>query len=284
MSRIVAVFLKGNLAMLLIILTLILGAVALLVTPREEEPQIVVPLADVMISVPGADAAEVETQVATNLERLLYQIDGVEYVYSMSRPGMAIVTVRFYVGEDREDSLVKLYNKIAMHEDMVPPSVAGWVVKPIEIDDVPILDVTLWSEQADDYELRRIAEQVQIALQSVPQTGGTQIVGGRERQLSIWLDAEAMAAHKVSPMEIDRVLQGANVAMAAGGFDRNNKRLRVASGPFLTTAAEIQSLVVGVFNGRPVYLRDVAKVDDGPSELKCYTRISFGPGYRSPSR
>ncbi len=281
-ARIVAVFLKGNLSMLLIILTLVLGAVALLVTPREEEPQIVVPLADVMIRVPGADAAEVETQVATNLERLLYQIDGVEYVYSMSRPGMAIVTVRFYVGEDREDSLVKLYNKIAMHEDVAPPSVAGWVVKPIEIDDVPILNVTLWSEKSNDYELRRIAEQVQIALQSVPQTGRTQIVGGRERQLSIWLDAEALAAHHVSPMAIDHVLQGANVAMPGGGFDRGNQRLRVESGPFLTTAAEVEHLVVGVYQGRPVYLRDVAKVEDGPSEAKCYTRISFGPSYAVP--
>ena len=278
-ARIVAVFLKGNLSMLLIILTLVLGAVALLVTPREEEPQIVVPLADVMIRVPGANAAEVETQVATNLERLLYQIDGVEYVYSMSRPGMAIVTVRFYVGEDREDSLVKLYNKIRMHQDIVPPSVAGWVVKPIEIDDVPILNVTLWGEQTDDCRLRRVAEQVQIALQSVPQTGRTQVVGGRQRQLTIWLDAEALAAHHISPMEIDQVLQGANVALPAGGFDRDNRRLRVESGPFLTSAEEIRHLVVGVYQGRPVYLRDVANVIDGPSEAKCHTRISFGPGY-----
>jgi multidrug efflux pump subunit AcrB len=130
-SRIVEVFLRGNLSILLILITLIAGAVALLVTAREEEPQIVVPLADVIVQMPGASAEEVEQQVSTQLERLLYQIDGVEYVYSMSQPGMAIVTVRFYVGEDREDSLIKLYNKIAMNTDAVSPGVVGWVVKPI---------------------------------------------------------------------------------------------------------------------------------------------------------
>ncbi len=170
LSRIVEVFLRGNLSVLLIVISLIAGGVALLVTPREEEPQIVVPMADVLVQMPGASAEEVEQQVSTRLERLLYQIDGVEYVYSMSRPGSAIVTVRFYVGEDREASLVKLYNKIAMNIDIVPPGVTGWVVKPMEIDDVPIVDVTLWSEQYDDFVLRRVAEQVEVALQSVPDT------------------------------------------------------------------------------------------------------------------
>ena len=173
LSRIVEVFLRGNLSILLIVISLIAGAVALLVTPREEEPQIVVPLADVMVSMPGASAEEVEQQVANRLERLLYQIDGVEYVYSMSQPGQAVVTVRFYVGEDREDSLIKLYSKIAMNTDIVPPGVTGWVVKPIEIDDVPIVNVTLWSERYNDHELRRVAEQVEIQLQSVRNTSRT---------------------------------------------------------------------------------------------------------------
>ncbi len=282
-AGIIALFLQGNLSMLIILLTLAVGAVALFATPREEEPQIVVPLADVMIQVPGATAEEVEQQVATSLERLLYQIDGVEYVYSMSRPGMAIVTVRFYVGEDREDSLVKLYNKIAMHTDVVPPSVAGWVVKPIEIDDVPIVNVTLWSDLYDDYQLHRLAEQVQIELQSVPKTGRTEIIGGRRRQVSVWLDAEAMAAHHVTSLEIDRVLQGANVAMASGGFDRDNQRMLVETGPFLHDAEEIKHLVIGVHEGKPVYVRDVADVQDGPEEPRAYTRISFGPGRSSDS-
>ncbi len=190
-SRIVEVFLHGNLSVLLVVVSLAAGTVSLLVTPREEDPQIVVPMADVFVQVPGANAEEVEQLVSTRLERLLYQIDGVEYVYSMSRPGQAIVTVRFYVGENREASLVRLYNKIAMNTDQIPPGVTGWVVKPKGINDVPIVDVTLWSDRYGDYELRRIAEQVEVALQSVPDTGETSIVGGLPRQISIWLDTDS---------------------------------------------------------------------------------------------
>ena len=170
-SRIVEVFLHGNLSAMLVVLSLIAGAVALLVTPREEEPQIIVPMADVHISVPGASAEEVERQVALRLEKMLYQIDGVEYVYSMSRPHQAVVTVRFYVGEDREDSLIKIYNKLQSNTDAIPPQVAGWVVKPIEIDDVPIVDITLWSDRHDDFALRRVAEELESRIQSVPNTG-----------------------------------------------------------------------------------------------------------------
>ncbi|MFV2068227.1 MAG: efflux RND transporter permease subunit, partial [Pirellulales bacterium] len=276
-ARVVAVFLRGNLSVLLILLTLIAGAVSLLVTPREEEPQIVVPLADVIVRMPGASAREVELQVATRLEKLLHQIDGVEYVYSMSRPGMAVITVRFYVGEDREDSLIKLYNKIAMHTDNVPPGVTGWVVKPIEIDDVPIVDVTLWSERADGFELRRIAEQVELELQAIPKTGRTEVVGGRSRQISIWLDSKALAAHQVSPLEISRALEGANVNLPSGSIQRENRQLLIESGSFLSDVAAIGDLVVGVDSGRPVYLRDVARIEDGPEYPKSYTRIGFGP-------
>jgi len=281
-ARIVKVFLQGHLSILLILLTLVAGGVALWITPREEEPQIVVPLADVMIRLPGASAEEVEQQVATHLERLLYQIDGVEYVYSMSRPGLAIVTVRFYVGEDREDSLIKLYNQIAMHTDLVPPGVAGWVVKPIEIDDVPIVNVTLWSETHDDFQLRRVAEQVRLALESVKNTGRTEVVGGRRRKISVWLDVEAMLAHDIGPLEIANVFGGMNVNMAAGSFDRDNRQLLVESGPFLRNATEIGQLVVGVFHGQPVYLREVARIEDGPEEPRTYTRIGFGPGQFEP--
>ncbi len=277
-ARIVQVFLQGNLSILLILITLIAGAMALLVTPREEEPQIVVPLADVIVQMPGASAEEVEQQAATKLERLLLQIDGVEYVYSMSQPGMAVVTVRFYVGQDREDSLVKLYNKIAMHTDVVPPGVTGWVVKPIEIDDVPIVDVTLWSDRYNDFQLRRMGEQVEIAAQSIQNTGRTEIVGGRRRKVSVWLNTEAMAAHNVTPLEISNVLLAANVNMASGSFERDNQKLLVESGPFLENAAEIGRLVIAVDQARPVYLRDVARIEDGPEEATTYTRISFGPG------
>ncbi|MFO0850686.1 MAG: efflux RND transporter permease subunit [Gemmataceae bacterium] len=277
-ARLIEAFLYGNLAVLIILVMLGCGAAALLLTPREEEPQIVVPLADVFVRMPGATAAEVEQQVASRLERLLYQVDGVEYVYSMSRPGEAVVTVRFYVGEHRENSLVKIYNKISMNTDQVPPGVTGWVVKPIEIDDVPFVNVTLWGRTADDFTLRRVAEQVEVALQGVPDTARTEVVGGRRRQFRVLLDPERMASRLVTPLDVDRVLRGANVNVQAGVLRADSRELSVESGPFVQTPAEAESLVVGVFAGKPVYLRDVATVADGPEDPVNYTRISFGPG------
>ena len=277
-SRLIEAFLHGNLSVLIILVMLAGGAAALILTPREEEPQIVVPLADIYVQMPGASAEEVEQQVASKLERLLYQIDGVEYVYSMSRPGEAIVTVRFYVGEKRENSLVKIYNKISMNTDVVPPGVTGWVVKPIEIDDVPFVNVTLWSKSADDFTLRRVSEQVEVALQGVPETARTEVVGGRRRQLRIQLDPERMASRQVTPLDVDRVLRGANVNVQAGALRADNREFSVESGPFVQSTRETETLVVGVFAGRPVYLRDVASVSDGPEDPVNYTRISFGPG------
>lgn len=276
-SRIVAAFLRGNLSVLFILVTLLAGIAALYLTPREEEPQIVVPLADIYVQMPGASAEVVEQQVANRLERLLYQIDGVEYVYSMSRPGQAIVTVRFYVGENRENSLVKLHNKISMNIDQVPPGVTGWVVKPIEIDDVPMLNVTLWSKEADDHALRRVAEQMEVALQSVENTARTEVVGGRRRQLRVLLNPEQLTAHQVTSLEIEKVLRGANVSIQAGSLQSLNHDFNVEAGSFVQTAHELEQIVVGVSDGRPVYLREVAQVTDGPEEPATCTRIRFGP-------
>jgi multidrug efflux pump subunit AcrB len=277
-SRVVEAFLHGNLSVLLILVMLACGAAALILTPREEEPQIVVPVADIFVRMPGATAEEVEQQVSSKLERLLAQIDGVEYVYSMSRPGEAVVTVRFYVGESREASLVKLHNKIMMHTDVVPPGVTGWVIKPVEIDDVPLVNVTLWSKTADDFTLRRVAEQVEVALQGVPDTARTEVVGGRRRQLRITLEPERMIARQVTPLDVDRVLRGANVNVQAGTLRASNREVLVEGGPFVQTARELENLVVGVFAGKPVYVGEIAKVIDGPEEPGTYTRISFGPG------
>jgi multidrug efflux pump subunit AcrB len=279
-QRIVEVFLKGNLSVLLIVISLMVGAVALLVTPREEEPQIVVPLADIIVQVPGASATEVEKHVATRLEKLLYQIDGVEYVYSMSYPGRAIVTVRFYVGENRENSLIKIYNKIQSNIDSVPLAVSGWVVKPIEIDDVPILNLTLWSDRPDLYDdaaLRRIAEELETKLQSVKNTGRVQTIGGRPRAVRVELDPEAMAAHGVTASEIASALQASNVNAAAGEYEQQNSVWRVDAGTWMARSDEVENLMISVRDGRPVYLSSVATVEDGPDEPDSYTWIAFGP-------
>ena len=279
LGRIIDFFLEHNVTPFLIVFSLILGGIAIGLTPREEEPQIVVPMADVFVRAPSLSARQVERQVAAPLERLLTQIDGVEHVYSMSRPGEAVVTVRFYVGEDREDSLVKIYNKIYSNTDLIPPDVSSWVVKPIEIDDVPIVIATLWSERpdvVDDYGLRRIAEEVRTELQALPQTNRTDIVGGRPRVIRVELDPDALAAHQTAALNVAWALGVSNVRRTTAGYDRRNTRYLVDAGIVFPDARALESAVVNVVDGRPVHLVDVARVVDGPSEPIGYSAIGFG--------
>ena len=251
-----------------------------MVTAREEEPQIVVPLADIIVTAPGASAAEVETQVASRLEKLLLQIDGVEYVYSMSRPGMAIATVRFYVGQNREQALIRLYNKIYMNQDKVPPIVTGWTVKPVEIDDVPILNLMFTSPSLDEYALNRIAEEAESRVKAVPDTGPTTIVGGQPRTALVRLDPLKMAAYGVSVADISRALRAANVSQPTGRIARDNQSFVVYAGEALRSVHELPTLVIGVAAGRPTYLGDVAEISDGPDDPESYTRFGWGPAAR----
>ena len=200
-------FLTSRLSIIAIIAALCLGVAAVLITPREEEPQIVVPLADVYIQAPGAGPQEIDKLVATPLEQLLWQIDGVEYVYSIAYRDMALVTVRFFVGEDREASLVKLHNKILMNIDRAPSIVRGWVVKPVEIDDVPILTLTLHSERYDDYELRRIGEEALARLSEIEDISRTEIIGGRRREIRVALSPGRMEGAGVSLLDVQRALR-----------------------------------------------------------------------------
>ena len=281
-ARIVELFITSKLSILFIIFAMTMGAAAILMTPREEEPQIVVPLADVYVRAPGASAGEVEKLVATPLERLLWQIDGVEYVYSVSRRDMAIVTVRFHVGEDRERSLVKLYNKISMNMDQAPPLVQGWLIRPVEIDDVPIVNLTLYSDQYDDHALRRMGEEVLSRLAKVPDISRTYIVGGRKREVQVALSPSRMAGLGVSMLEIRQALQGTDAAVTAGQFNRTNRSFSVTSDSFVASAREVADLVVSVHQGRPVYLRDIAEISDGPEESVAYTRFGFSNAVAKP--
>lgn len=276
-NSIVRTFLGSNLSLILILLATLLGVVALLVTPREEDPQIVVPLADVYVNFPGHSAAEVERLAATPLEKILYEIDGVEYVYSTSREGQAVITVRFYVGEDRERSLVKLYKKIDEHRDVVPPGVTDWVVKPVEIDDVPIVTLALASNSPDPMTLRRVGEEVAQRLARVKDVSRAYVVGGRPRVVQVYMDPQRMQAYHVSPLEIDRAVRAANVKQTAGDFRNADAVVRVEVGPAFEDVGQIRDLVVGVFDGRPVFLKDVATIEDGPEEVANYVRHGWGP-------
>ena len=276
-NRIVKMFLESNLSIILILLASIVGLAALVLTPREEDPQIVVPLADVYVNFPGHSAAEVEQLATTPLEKILYQIDGVEYVYSMSRENQAIITVRYYVGEDRERSLVKLYKKLDENLDIVPPGVTGWVVKPVEIDDVPVVTLTLASDSSDDMTQRRVAEELTQRLAGVKDVSRAYVVGGRPRVVRVLMDPDRMAAYHVAPLELQRAIQAANVRQTAGDFRNTDQLIRVEAGEPFSSARQLRDLVVGVSDGRPVFLKDVARVEDGPEEVNNYVRHGWGP-------
>jgi len=278
--RIIDLFLRGRLTPLLIALSLAVGVVALWATPREEEPQIVVPMADVLVRAPGLPPEEVERQISTRLEKLLYQIDGVEYVYSTSSPGLSVVTVRFYVGENRESSLVKIYNKVLSNIDEIPAAVSSWVVKPVEIDDVPIVVATLWSDRpkrVDDYALRRIAEEIEIKLQALPQTNQTHVLGGRPRVVRVELQPGALAARQTAALDVAWALGVSDVRARAGSIDSGDRSYPVDAGDLLMEPDKLGDLVVNVVDGAPVFLKDVATLHDGPTERTGYTWIGFGP-------
>jgi multidrug efflux pump subunit AcrB len=276
-NKIVQMFLDSNLAVVLIVLAAVLGIGALVITPREEDPQIVVPLADVYVSFPGHSAREVEQLVATPLEKILYQIDGVEYVYSTSREDQAVITVRYYVGQDREKSLVKLYKKIDENLDIVPAGVTSWVIKPVEIDDVPIVTMTLTSAMADQLSLRRVGEELAQRLAAVNNVSRAYVIGGQPRLVQIEMDPQRMEAYQVSALELQQAIMASNVRQTSGDFRRNDQVIRVEVGEPFTDARQLEQQVVGVFDGRPVFLKDVATVKDGPSEVDNYVRHAWGP-------
>ncbi len=277
-AKIVEAFLVSKLPVIFTIACLLAGAASLWVTPREEEPQIVVPMIDIMVDVPGASAEEVENLVTINLERRLWEIDGVEYVYSTSSPGSALVTARFFVGQDREDSILKVLSKVQANMDKVPAGVAGWVIRPMEIDDTPIVTFALYSDKYGDYELRRIAEELVHRLQTIEDTGATDIKGGSKRLIRVLMKPDRMAARSIGPNDIVRKLEAANTNVKAGTMDVNSNEIVVYAGPYISSVEQLSKIVIGVSDGRPVYLRDIAEIEDGPELPNSYTRLRFAAG------
>jgi multidrug efflux pump subunit AcrB len=287
-GRLASFFIDSKLTPLLVVAALALGAMAVALTPREEEPQIVVPMVDLFIGLPGANPAEVETRVTIPLERRMWEIPGVEYVYSTSLEGMAVVTVRFYVGQDFERSLVKVYDKIASGLDRMPSGATPPLVKVRTIDDVPVLALTLWSPSVggrapySSFELRRIAGELRREIAGIDDVSTVEITGGERRQVRIFLDPQRMATAGVDPTTLTSSLIMQNATLPAGAFDEGNQQVLVETGAFLTSRDDVAALVVGAAAGRPVYLRDVAEVIDGAEEST--SRVFFVPGAAASKR
>ncbi len=277
-GRIAHYFINSKLTPLIMVFSILLGAFAVLETPREEEPQIVVPMMDVFVEMPGSTAQEVEQRVTTPMEKLIWEIPGVEYIYSTTRPGLSMAIVRFKVGEKEEDSIIKLYNKLYSHFDLIPPGASKPIIKPRSIDDVPILALTFWSNRYDSYTLRRIASEVDREIKSIDDVSQTQIIGGERRQIRVLLDSGKMAGYGVAPATIMGALGRANQRLQVGEFAAANEEYNVETGDFLRDAEDVGRVVVGVSSGRPVYVRDVAEVRDGPEEPANYVLFGSGAG------
>ncbi len=281
-DRLIRYTLGGGLPKLIFVVGVLAGALALYFTPREEEPQIVVPMVDVLVEAPGLSARQVERQVTIPMEKLLAQIPGVEHVYSTSATGRASATLRFYVGQDREDSILNTYNKLYSNVDRLPPVVSSWMVRPVEVDDVPIVMLGLWSDDPDrydDYELRRMADEISTVLQGIPSTSEVNVVGGRPRTVRILLDPESMGARRTTAQDIVSALSVSNVLRSAGNWTLDNQSIALEGGDVLRRVDELRDLVVNVVDGVPVYLHDVARIVDGPEEASNYTWIGFAPGH-----
>ncbi|NGZ08011.1 MAG: efflux RND transporter permease subunit [Nitrospira sp. LK70] len=277
-GRIAALFIESKLTPLLMLGVLLLGLFAVVATPREEEPQIVVPMADVWLPFPGASAKVVEEQLTKPIERKLSEIKGVEYVYSISRPGGALIIVRFYVGQPLEQSLVDLYDKLMSSQDLLPPGAEPFLVKPKDVNDVPIVTLTLSSERYGEFELHRLAKQVLEEIKKVSGTSVGFIVGGRPRELRIQIDPTRLKAYGLTPLQVANVVRGENRALSTGRFDSRNQSFLVETGRFIRSREDLETLVVGVSEQRPVYLRQVAEVTDGPAEATSYVWFGLGAG------
>ncbi|MGO4821218.1 MULTISPECIES: efflux RND transporter permease subunit [unclassified Flavobacterium] len=275
-GKIANFFINSKLTILMMVGLMIIGVYSSFLIPREEEPQINVPMADVMVGYPGASPTEVESRVAKPLEKIISNIKGVEHVHTMAMNGQAMLIVQFYVGQDVERSYVKLYDELAKHEDMFPKGVYKPMVKTRSIDDVPMLGITLWSDKMDDFQLRQIAEEVTSEVEKVKDVAITKEIGGRSRVLKVILDKDKMAENGIDPMGVMQMIQANNSSSQSGSFVSKDEEYLITTGKFLTSADDVENLVVGVNKNMPVYLKQVATIQDGPSTAKSY--VSFGYG------
>ena len=276
-GKLAKAFINSKLTPLVIVASILLGVGAVLMLPREEEPQIVVPMIDVFVQMPGASAKEVEERVTKPMEKLLWEVPGVEYIYSTSAPGYSMAVVRFYVGQNEEASIVRLNQKMFANFDLIPAGASPPLIKPRSIDDVPVLALTLTSSRYDHFTLRRIAAQVHDQIKEVRDVSEVKIIGGQRRQIRVLLDDARMAAYSVAPASIVPILERENKQLQSGSFSSGNREFLVETRGFLHSAEEVGNVVVAVSNSRPVYLRDVARIEDGAEEPADYVLYGTGP-------
>lgn len=275
-GKIANIFINSKLTILLMVALMAIGIYSSFLIPREEEPQIIVPMADVMVGYPGANPTEVENRVVKPLEKIISNIKGVEHVHSMSMNGQALLIVQFYVGEDVERSYVKLYDELEKHKNILPTGVMEPMVKTRSIDDVPMLGLTLWSETLNDFELRQIAEEVTSEIDKIKDVAITKEIGGRTRELKVILDKDRMAENGIDALGIMKMIQASNSRSQTGSFVQNDQEYLITTGQFLSSAEDVENLVIGVNDELPVYLKQVARVQDGSSTPESY--VSFGYG------
>jgi multidrug efflux pump subunit AcrB len=278
-GRIARIFIQSKLTPLAIIGALLLGVFSIIETPREEEPQIVVPMLDVFVQMPGASAQEVTERATVPMEKLLRELPGVEYIYSINHPGMSMLIVRFYVGTKEEDAVVQTYNKLYSNFDRIPQGVSQPLVKVRSIDNVPILALTLWGKNYDGYHLRQIAAELDPLLKQVDDVSETTIIGGQTRKLLVILDTQKLSAYGLTPGSVVAQLSAANTRSQSGSFADNNLEFQVEAGNFFTRSEDLEKVVVGVHSGKPVYIRDVVeKIEDGPADPENYVLFADAKG------
>ena len=275
-GNIAKAFIQSKLTILLMVAFLLIGGYSTMLIPREEEPQIDVPMADIFLRYPGASPKEVEARVAQPLEKIISNIKGVEYVYSTSMKGQAMLIVQFYVGEDIERSLVKLYNELMKNMDKMPAGVMMPLVKTRAIDDVPVLGLTLWSEEYNDYQLKQFGQTLTNEIKKIPDVASINILGGRSRQVSVTLDKDKMAESHVDFLSINKQIQGSNAQLLAGNLVSQDTSFSVDAGNFLSNADEVGNLIVGSNNGQPVFLKQVATIEEGAEKPSQYVFYGYG--------
>ncbi len=275
-GKIAKAFLQSKLTILLMFAFLLIGTYSTYLIPREEEPQIQVPMADIFIGYPGAEPKDVETKVSAPLEKMISNVKGVEYVYSTSMKGQSMLIVQFYVGENVERSLVKLYSEIMKNMDKMPQGVTMPLIKTRAIDDVPVLGLTLWSETYDDYRLKQLGQELSNEIKKIPDVSDINIIGGRSREVKVILDKDKMAEKHIDFLSVSKQIPGNNTQIQSGTLLQQDTAFSVETGNFLTTADDVANLVVGIIQQQPVYLKQIAKIEDGPETVNQYALFGYG--------